>query len=81
MIYLYSTTTITYMQQEDNKLLKKFGKYVKKLRLERSKSLNAFAFEKGGITSATLSRIENGLVDLKFSTLVKLSIIFRNTVG
>lgn len=61
------------MQQVDEKILKRFGKTISKIRKSKSKSLNKFSFEKGGVTSATLSRIENGLVDFKFTTLVKLA--------
>ena len=61
------------MQQQEEKLLLEFGKVIAKIRRKKSTSLNKFAFEKGGITSATLSRIENGLVDFKFSTLIKLA--------
>ena len=61
------------MQQQDKKLLKLTGKRIKKLRLEKNKSLNNFAFNECLITSATLSRVENGLVDLKFTTLIKIA--------
>lgn len=53
--------------------LKLFGDIVQKIRKKKSTSLNNIAFSRGGVTSATLSRIENGLVDFKFSTLLKLS--------
>jgi len=61
------------MQQFDEENLKKFGKLVKKVRNSKSTSLNNITFSRGGVTSATLSRIENGLVDFKFSTLLKLA--------
>jgi len=73
MILQKNNTIITYMQQQDEKLLLEFGKIIARIRKNKSTSLNKFAFEKGGITSATLSRIENGLVDFKFSTLIKLA--------
>lgn len=50
-----------------------FGIHVQKIRKEKSDSLNNIAFTRGGVTSATLSRIENGLVDFKFSTLLNLA--------
>lgn len=50
-----------------------FGKHIQKIRKKKSGSLNNIAFTRGGVTSATLSRIENGLVDFKFSTLLKLA--------
>ncbi len=61
------------MQQVDRENLKAFGKLVRKIREEKSSSLNKIAFSNGGVTSATLSRIENGQVDFKFSTLIRLS--------
>jgi len=61
------------MQQQDKKLLKLIGKRIKKLRLQKDRSLNSFAFRECLITSATLSRVENGLVDLKFTTLIKIA--------
>ena len=64
---------ITDMQQIDEENLKLFGKLVRKIRTENSSSLNKIAFSRGGVTSATLSRIENGLVDFKFSTLLRLA--------
>ena len=32
-----------------------------------------FVFSKGNVTSATWSRVENALVDVKFSTLIQIS--------
>lgn len=61
------------MQQLDKENLKLFGKIIKDIRCKKSNSLNKLAFSRGGVTSATLSRIENGLVDFKFSTLIKLA--------
>ncbi|MCM1004629.1 MAG: helix-turn-helix domain-containing protein [Candidatus Gastranaerophilales bacterium] len=66
--------TITYMEYTSDKdNLKLFGEVVRNIRVKKSSSLNNLAFSRGGVTSATLSRIENGLVDFKFSTLLKLS--------
>jgi transcriptional regulator with XRE-family HTH domain len=61
------------MQHQDKELLKMFGKRIKAMRIKQNKSLNSFSFNSDLLTSATLSRIENGLVDLKFSTLIKLA--------
>ena len=57
----------------DNKNLKEFGYVVQRIRKNKSSSLNNISFSRGGVTSSTLSRIENGLVDFKFSTLLKLA--------
>lgn len=61
------------MKRSDKENLKTFGKVVQKIRKSKSSSLNNIAFTRGGVTSATLSRIENGLVDFKFSTLLNLA--------
>lgn len=58
------------MEINDKKLTKKLGKYLKILREEKGISLNLFAYE-NDLTTATVSRIENGLVDTKISTLIK----------
>ena len=46
---------------------------MRKIKKKKSPSLNNIAFNSDCVTSATLSRIENGLVDFKFSTLINLS--------
>ena len=61
------------MQEEDKLLLQLFGDKLKSLRVEKYKSLNKFAFDNTLLTSATISRIENGNVDFKFTTLVKIA--------
>jgi len=61
------------MQQEDNELLKTFGSRLKKLRVVKNKSLNQFVLNKGFVTISTLNRVENGLVDFKFTTLVRIA--------
>lgn len=61
------------MQEEDKLLLQLFGNKLKNLRVEKYKSLNKFAFDNTLLTSATISRIENGNVDFKFTTLVKIA--------
>ena len=54
-------------------MLQLFGQHIKTIRLKKKMSLNEFAYKSMLITPATQSRIENGLVDLKFSTLIKIS--------
>lgn len=61
------------MQQIKSENLKKLARRIKKLRLEKSESLNKFVFSRGNVTSATWSRVENALVDVKFSTLVQIA--------
>lgn len=67
------------MQEEDKVLLQIFGKNLKALREKKYKSLNDFAFDTTLLSSATISRIENGLVDFKFSSLIKLANILEIT--
>lgn len=62
------------MQQNEN-LCKKLGQHIKKLRVQKNISLNEFSFS-NDLTSSTLSRIENGLVDPKYTTLVKIASAF-----
>ena len=61
------------MQEEDKKVLELFGKHLKTIRGKRYSSLNNFALNHSVLSSATVSRIENALVDFKFTTLVKLA--------
>ena len=61
------------MQQIKKHNLKILAKRIKELRNKNSTSLNKFVFSKGGITTATWSRVENALVDVKFTTLVQIS--------
>lgn len=73
MILQNSSINITYMQQLKSQNLKILAKRIKELRLQKSNSLNKFVFSKGNVTSATWSRVENALVDVKFSTLIQIS--------
>ena len=61
------------MKHIDEKNLKAFGQHVRKIRTAKSNSLNEIAFCRRGVTSAALSRIENGRVDFKFSSLLNLA--------
>ena len=69
------------MQRSDRNNAIKLGKKIKKLRSKTSKSLNTFVMEKGGITTATWSRLENGKNDFKLSTLVKAAALLGTTVS
>lgn len=68
------------MQQSKINTIKSLGMVIKKIRLERGRTLNSLVFERGGITTATWSRVENGLVDVKLSTLVTIASILDMTV-
>ena len=73
------------MERDEKNLMKLLGNSLKSLRLKQNKSLNIFDYE-NDLTTATVSRVENGLVDTKFSTLIKyakgleipLDIIIKN---
>lgn len=73
MIFSYLIINITRMQYVDKENVKKLGKKIKELRLKKSTSLNSFVLQRGYLTTATWSRIENGLYDLKFSTLLRVA--------
>jgi transcriptional regulator with XRE-family HTH domain len=51
---------------------KKLGNYIRKLREDKNLSLNSFSY-KNGLEPSTLSRIETGIIDPKYSTLVKIA--------
>ncbi|MDR1327721.1 MAG: helix-turn-helix domain-containing protein [Heliobacteriaceae bacterium] len=61
------------MQQNDKELLREFGNHIQALRKAKGLSLNKFIFNEGFIATSTQSRIENGVGDFKFTTLVKLA--------
>lgn len=52
---------------------KQLAKYLKQRRLKTKKSLNVFC-EENHIEPSTLSRIENGLLELKIINLVKIAL-------
>ena len=58
------------MQRDDRNIRKRLGICLKSLREQKGTSLNIFAYE-NDLTTATVSRIENGLVDTKLTTLIK----------
>jgi transcriptional regulator with XRE-family HTH domain len=58
--------------QHENNICKKFGEHLKNLREAKNLSLNMLAYE-NDLNKSTLSRIENGIVDPKLSTLNKIA--------
>lgn len=66
-----------YIDRENSVIL---GKRIKELRLKQSESLNAFVMNRGGLTTASWSRLENGKFDAKFSSLVKASAMLNITI-
>ena len=69
------------MQHVNKENLIELGKRVKKLREQTKESLNSFVLNRGGLTTATWSRIENGKFDIKFSTLIKVATLLDITVS
>lgn len=61
------------MQRIDKENLKKLSAKIKKLRMKQSESLNKFILSNGYLTTATWSRLENGINDFKLSTLLRVS--------
>jgi len=68
------------MQQVDKNNSIKLGSRIKELRLKKSQSLNRFVFSKGGITTATWSRLENGKNDFKLSTLIRVAAMLEISI-
>jgi len=62
--------------QNDRDELKKFGKHIKSLRKGSKQTLEALCY-KNGLEPSTISRIENGIVEAKYLTLLKLSKAFN----
>ena len=54
------------------------AKYIKTRRLKTKKSLNLFCAE-NNIEPSTLSRIENGILELKVGVLVKIALGLKTT--
>ncbi len=67
------------MQHVDKENAKLLGNKIKELRLKKSKSLNNFVLQRGYLTTATWSRIENGLYDMKLSTLLRVALMLETT--
>ena len=65
------------MQQIDKENIKKLSNKIKRLRLNQSESLNKFILSNGHLTTATWSRLENGINDCKFSTLLRVSYLLN----
>lgn len=52
---------------------KNFGQHLKAIRLKKGITLGTLAEGVDELTKATVSRIENGIVDPKLSTLIKIA--------
>lgn len=58
--------------QESNEKLLQLGKRIKELRKQKKLTLEALCY-RNGLEPSTVSRIEKGLVEPKYLTLLKLS--------
>lgn len=61
------------MEPEKNKILIKFGKHVKDLRIKSGLSQDDVVINSARITKGTVSDIENGKRNLSFTTLIDLA--------
>ena len=60
------------MSSAEDKLLKEFGKNLKKMRVEKGFSTRKFAIE-ADIAASSLGRLEAGLTNPSLTTLLKLA--------
>ena len=60
--------------------LKKLGNHIRKLRIERKISISALCY-KNGLEPSTISRIEKGLVEPKYLTLLNIAQAFNLTLA
>ena len=64
----------------DKVLLQKLGNHIKKLRKERKLTISALCY-KNGLEPSTVSRIEKGLVEPKYLTLLNIANAFKLTLA
>ena len=64
----------------DKVLLQKLGNHIKKLRKERKLTISALCY-KNGLEPSTISRIEKGLVEPKYLTLLNIAKAFKLTLA
>lgn len=64
----------------DKVLLQKLGNHIKKLRKERKLTISALCY-KNGLEPSTISRIEKGLVEPKYLTLLNIAKAFNITLA
>ena len=60
--------------------LKKLGNHIKKLRKERKLTISALCY-KNCLEPSTISRIEKGLVEPKYLTLLNIANAFKLTLS
>ena len=62
--------------QENNEELLKLGQHIKTLRKQRKLTLEALCY-RNGLEPSTISRIEQGIVEPKYLTLLKLADAYK----
>ena len=68
------------MQENNEKILKNLGNHIRSLRKQKKLTLEALCY-KNGLEPSTISRIEKGLVDPKYTTLLKLASAYKLTLS
>ena len=71
----YHNIIIACMQENNEKLLK-LGTHIKALRKQRKLTLEALCY-RNGLEPSTISRIEKGIVEPKYLTLLKLADAYK----
>ncbi len=66
--------------QEDSEKLLKLGQHIKTLRKQRKLTLESLCY-KNGLEPSTVSRIEQGIVEPKYLTLLKLADAYKMTIS
>ncbi len=62
--------------QENNEELLKLGQHIKALRKQRKLTLESLCY-RNGLEPSTISRIEQGIVEPKYLTLLKLANAYK----
>ena len=66
--------------QENNEKLLQLGNHIKNLRKNKKLTLEALCY-KNGLEPSTISRIEKGIVEPKYITLLKLAEAYQMTIS
>lgn len=66
--------------QENNEKLLQLGNHIKQMRKKKKLTLEALCY-KNGLEPSTISRIEKGLVEPKYLTLLKLADVYQITLS
>lgn len=73
--YIDYNIIIACMQENNEKLLE-LGRHIKSLRKQRKLTIEALCY-KNGLEPSTLSRIEQGIVEPKYLTLLKIANAYK----